>query len=267
MSFLPLMMISAAASLRRAVIGSLALAAASAVTARDVAPPASGGDTAGLAVLAAPAYAGSDEYRARVLPQFDLRWRTGAFLSTADGLGYRLSAGALSVGVQVTADRGRRERDSEALKGLGDVKARPELGVFAQAPLGDSGAGSVSLRYGSGNDRRGLVLKLSAMQSIPLSAAWSAQAGIAATLANARHQQAYFGVTPGQSAASGLPVFEPGSGWREVGAIGGFGYRAGDRDHVSFGVAMVSLQGDARHSPLVRRRAAPAATLSWNHTL
>lgn len=263
----PLKTISPVRGLGRAVIGGLTLAAASAVAARDVAPVGPAGDTAGLALSIAPAYAGSDEFRGRVLPQFDLRWRNGVFLSAAEGLGYQLNAGPVAYGVQVTADRGRRERDADALRGLGDVKARPELGVFARLPFGDGSAGSVSLRHGSGNDRRGVVLKLSAVQALPLSAAWSAQAGVAATLANAPHQRAYFGVTPAQSTASGLSVFRPSGGLQEIGVIGGFGYRAGDRDRLDFGVAMMSLQGDARRSPLVRRRMAPAATLSWNHTL
>lgn len=144
----PRTIISPAHDLGCALVGGLALAAAGTVMARDAAPMQPGGDTAGLAVLVAPACAGSDEYRGRVLPQFDLRRRNGVFLGASEGLGYRLNAGFIAYGVQVTPDRGRRERDAEALRGLGDVKARPEFGVFAQAPLADNGAASVSLRYG-----------------------------------------------------------------------------------------------------------------------
>lgn len=261
------MTISPTLELGRALVGGLALAAVAAAAACNAAPVDPGGDTAGLAVLVAPAYAGSDEYRGRLLPQFDLRWRNGVFLSASEGLGYRLHAGDIAYGVQVTVDRGRRERDAEALRGLGDVNARPEFGVFAQAPIGDAASVSASLRHGSGNDRRGLVLKLSAVLSLALSPDWAMQAGLAATLANAHHQQAYFGVMPAQSTISGLSVFRPTTGLQEIAAIGGFGFRVGDRDQLSFGVAVVSLQGDARRSPLVRRRTAPAATLAWNHTL
>jgi outer membrane protein len=225
------------------------------------------GDSVGLATMAAPVYAGSDEYRTRVLLLFEFRWSNGIFLSAAEGLGYQAAAGRVLSGAQVTADLGRRERDAEDRRGMGDVETRPELGVSVRLPIGERARVSSSLRYGSGNDRNGLVLKLSAMQALPIPEAWTAHLGVGATWANAHHQQAYFGVTPAQSVATGLAAFEPGSGLKEVGLVDGLGYRAGAGHALNFGITVASLQGDARRSPIVRRRMAPVALLTWADSL
>lgn len=251
----------------RVALGAIAATAAWAAHAQSSGGPALTGNSVGLATMAAPVYAGSDEYRARVLPHFDFRRSNGIFLSAAEGLGYQAAAGRVLFGAQVTADLGRRERDAESLRGMGDVETRLELGMFVRLPIGERAMVSSSLRYGSGNDRNGLVLKLSAMRALPISEAWTAHLGVGATLANAHHQRAYFGVTPAQSVATGRAAFEPGGGLKEVGLVGGLGYQAGARHAVNFGITVASLQGDARRSPIVRRRTAPGALLTWAYSL
>ena len=86
-------------------------------------------------------------------------------------------------------------------------------------------------------------------------------------LSNAHHQQAYFGVTPAQAAFTGLDAFRPGSGLKEVGLVGGVGYRWGARHTLTVGLTVASLQGDARRSPLVRQRTAPGALFSLAYSL
>lgn len=100
----------------RVALGAIAATATWAVHAQSSGGPALTGNSVGLARMAAPVYAGSDEYRARVL-----------------------------FGAKVTADPGRRQRDAEALRGMGNIETRLELGVFVQVPFGERAMVSSSL--------------------------------------------------------------------------------------------------------------------------
>lgn len=97
-------------STHRLALGAIDAAAAWVVHAQPADGPALAGDSIGLAMVAASAYAGSDECRTRVLPSFDFRWSNGMFLSAAERLRYQDAAGRVLFGAQVTADVDRRKR-------------------------------------------------------------------------------------------------------------------------------------------------------------
>ena len=112
----------------------------------------------GTEVLVGGKYQGSDESRVRVLPSIDYQWGNGIFAGALNGVGYNASTQSdRAYGVRVTADFGCKERRSDALQGLGDIDARPELGAFFNVSPASGITLSSSLRYGSGNDRKGLV--------------------------------------------------------------------------------------------------------------
>lgn len=208
----------------------------------------------GLAVIAGMAYQGADERRTLLLPGLDYQWRNGWFAGTRNGIGYNFGQiRELQYGLRVTADFGRDESRSDALRGMGDIDPRPELGAFLNYALNKEITLTSSLRYGSGNDRNGMVIDLGAGYSTKLSPLWRLGFGASMTLANQDYMQSYFGVTAAQSASSGYAAYRPGFGLRDVRANASVSYQITPSVSILTTVSVSSLQGDAKDSPLTRQ--------------
>jgi MipA family protein len=170
----------------------------------------------GQGALSGPAYLGSNERKTRAVPLINARWRNGWFAGTG-GIGYRFDTGTpLSAGVRLTADLGRDEDDADALLGMGDIKARPEMGVFASYKLMPNLHVGSSLRYGSGNDREGLLLDVSLRGGLQIVSPHRLVSGLALSFANTNAMQSAFGVEAEQSLLSGYALYNPGSSLRDV---------------------------------------------------
>jgi MipA family protein len=219
----------------------------------------------GLGVANGAAYLGSDERKTRALPVIAARWRNGWFAG-AGGVGYRFGGdSALSWGPRLTADFGRDEDDADALRGMGDIEARPELGAFVSYALLPGLRFGSSFRYGSGNDRDGLLGDVSLRGMVPLSAGLRLNAGLVATVANTKAMQSQFGVDAGQSLRTSYAIYTPDSGLRDIQLqIGGI-VNLGSNAMLMLGVNTRSLMGDAVDSPLTRKRTSVGAlaTLSF----
>lgn len=210
--------------------------------------------TLGLGLANGPAYMGSDERKTRALPLIAARWRDGWFAGVA-GVGYRFGeGGALSWGPRLTLDQGRQEDAATALRGMGDITLRPELGVFANYKLWPGASLGSAIRFGSGNGRDGVLVDLSLRSVLPLSPSLRLAGGLSAHWANAQAMQSQFGVDAAQSARSGYALYSPTSGLRDVGLqlMGLWDIQAGTT--LMLGVNTRSLLGDAKDSPLTRQR-------------
>lgn len=76
--------------------------------------------------------------------------------------------------------------------------------------------------------------------------------GPRARIADGNYHDAYFGVTPAASLATGLPVYDPGGGFHSVGVAAGLTHMLG-RNWGIYGYAGYDrLVGDAADSPIVR---------------
>lgn len=213
------------------------------------------GGTVGAAVIAGRKYQGSSERRTLLVPLLDYQWKSGWFAGTTNGLGYDFSKRPeMNYGVRLTADLGRNESRSTALRGLGNVDARPEIGVFYNYSLSQSLALTSSLRYGSGSERNGLVVDVGAAYSMVLAPQWRLGMGVSATVANANYMQSYFGVTPAQSASSGYAPYTASAGLRDVRASAALTYSVTPRVAITTVLSASSLQGDAKSSPITRKR-------------
>lgn len=223
---------------------------------RRLTPPnVSQGGVAGAVLLAGREYQGSDESRVRLLPSIDYQWSNGFFAGVINGVGYNASSQPdIAYGVRVTADFGRKERRSAALRGLGDIDARPEFGAFFNYSPVRSVSLNSSLRFGSGNEREGLLLDLGASWSTGLSPALQLSTNVAATWANASYLQDYFGVDSAQSVQSGYGIYRPGSGLRDVRFGATLRYRITPAWGVTASLSRSVLQGDAKDSPIVREQ-------------
>ncbi|HEY0818339.1 MAG TPA: MipA/OmpV family protein [Rhizobacter sp.] len=226
-------------------------------------PEGQGQGRVGVAAIAGHRYLGSDERRYMLLPTVDYRWANGWFAGVGNGIGYRFgSSPQLQYGLRVTADFGRKENRSEVLRGLGDIPRRPQLGTFLNWQVTRDVSFTSSLRYGSGEDRDGLVLDLGANTGMQLAPRWRLGVGVGVTWVNRAWMQSYFGITPEQSARSGYAVSTVGAGVRDLKASGTLIYFI-DRDWAAtLAVSASALQGDARDSVIVRERTPVSAVLA-----
>lgn len=219
--------------------------------------------TVGGALVAGRQYAGSREHRYALVPLLDYQWKSGWFAGTINGLGYDFSRRPdMNYGVRLTADLGRPENRSVALRGLGDIDVRPEAGAFFNYYVSPQLALTSSLRYGSGNDRKGMVIDIGAAYSTMLSPQWRLGVGVVGTYANADYMQAYYGVTPAQSARSGYAITSASAGLRDVRANAALTYLLNPRVSVTTAVSASSLQGDAKDSPVIRQRSSVGGLVS-----
>ncbi len=218
------------------------------------AAPGEDGRSVGVTFVSAAEYQGSDERRNMLLPSLMYQWANGWFAGTSNGIGYNFSKDpALDVGLRLTLDLGREESRSSALAGMGDVDIKPTYGGFLNYSINREFALTSSLRYGSGNGGNGMVIDVGAAYSTQLAPSWRTGLGVSASYVNADYMQDYFGVTPGQSAASGYAAYSPGAGIRDVRASWSLTYLFTPRTVITGAISGSALQGDARDSPLTRR--------------
>jgi len=168
------------------------------------AAPGKDGGLVGAAVLAGTEYQGSDERRTLALPVLDYQWANGWFAGTPNGIGYNFSdSKSMQYGLRLTADFGRKESRSSALRGMGDVDAKAEFGGFFNYALTAEFSLTSSLRYGAGQDGKGLVVDFGGAYSTRIAERWRVGMGAGFSLTNAKYMQSFFGVTAAQTTASG----------------------------------------------------------------
>lgn len=223
------------------------------------------GGMLGLGIMNAPHYAGADTQRTRALPLVQLRWGDGWFAGM-DGVGYRFGDGAAwNAAIRVGLDRGRKESDSPALRGMGDIPARADVGVSGSIRLLPFLMAGAGLKYGSGEDRNGLVADLSLRTMLPLSSSARLMLGVDGHWVNEAAMQSSFGVSATQSLASGYAPYQPTAGWRDWGPSAMAAVDLGDAWQLMLRVEQRRLLGDAKASPLVRDRSGTSAMmmLGW----
>lgn len=220
---------------------------------------------AGLALAYAPTYLGASDYTTRALPVLTVRWPNGWFAGTT-GFGYRFQdRGDLSTALRLGFDLGRDEDRSPALKGMGDIPLRPEIGALASYRIARGTSLWGAIRVGSGEDRHGVIADLGARMTIPLGQGHRFMSGVTASFANTASMQSQFGVDEQQASASGYRVFRPGAGLRELSASIGYGFSVTPNAHLIVQFVGRSIQGDARDSPLVKSDHKPSALILYSY--
>ncbi|WP_184716195.1 MipA/OmpV family protein [Caulobacter sp.] len=241
---------------RRMACGMVALAAGTAETAfaqdrnRTV---------VGLAGIHTPAYQGSDKYRTLPFPVIDIK-RDRFYANARRGVGWSLVDGdKISVGAGMTFVPGYRRRDAPA--GIGRLKNGAGARVSADLRTGMAMISLGATKVVSGGVDGALI---DAGLALPLrvSPRLTLVPAVSATWADRTYNNRYFGVTPAQSLASGLPVYRAGGGIKDVSASLGAMYRLNDRVTLGATASLSSLQGDAKDSPIVADPTQPAVFVS-----
>lgn len=235
---------------------SLGMIAATSVSAQD---QSSDRTVVGVAAIYAPARQGGDDYRLMPFPVIDLKYGR-FFASSRKGVGMTVLDGpAVNVGAGVTYVPGYRRRDAPV--GIGRLSGGAGARIAADVRAGAFVASLGGTKVLSG-DVDGALIDASLAFPVRVTERLSLAPGVSATWADRKYNQAYFGVSPSQAVASGLPAYRPGGGIKDVSASVSANYRLSERTSLGASVGVSRLAGDAKDSPMVVDRTQPSAVLS-----
>jgi MipA family protein len=215
----------------------------------------------GVGARARPAYDGADRQRADIIPYLRL-YGEHFFARTTQGMlegGLRADPiGAWVFGLQAAYEAGRVTDESAFLKSLNFENLGPGASIGLHAE-GDWKIGPIPIN-GLVRYRRHVDTDQGVQADLRMTAGIFSKHGVSAavfgqvTCADRKSMQTYFGITPQQSAATGLPAYDAGSGVRtlQFGVLGSVDWS----EHwlIPWGATIQRLQGAAADSPLVRDR-------------
>jgi outer membrane protein len=194
----------------------------------------------GGGILTRPAYEGAEDYTLRPWPVVKLdylRLPFGTFGGSEQALKFSPSFRIIS----------KRDDDGD-LAGLGDVDTAFEVGGTVSYRVGMF-RGLATLRKGFGG-HHGWVGEGGVDMILDPTQKFEVSLGPRVHFASDDYLDTYLGVTPAQSAASGLPVFDPDGGVKGVGAAAEGKYRLNRRWAVVGKAGYERLIGDAADSPI-----------------
>lgn len=215
----------------------------------------------GGGAIYAPDYEGSDDYEIQPFPFVSIEYRDLAYVRGPE-IGFNLlrlrpdDDLRINIGPLARYRRDRPEDRNDDLAGLGDVDLAVEVGgalsvEYRQAWL------RLSLAQDVAGGHEGLVGEGEAGIRFDLTDRLNASVSARASWADRDYMDAYFSITPAQSAASGLPVYRAGSGIKDAGAGLNLSYRLGDHWMLTATGGYTRLLGDAGDAPLVTQRGSP----------
>lgn len=233
----------------------LLLAAGQASAWEDMAAePAGLHGSIGLGVGVKPEYAGARDSETRLRPAVSLFYGDTLFLTgmtagahlfrqrTAQGL-------AISAGPLLALRGGRKESDSAALAGLGDIDRGLDAGGFVRLRKGNWQA-RADVRT-SVSDGGGTTVNLSAGRGWRVGEKLHLRASAEASWASADHMNTFYGIDAAQSASSGLRQYRAEAGFKSIGA-NFMADRAISREWAGFAsLRYTRLVGSAADSPIV----------------
>lgn len=216
----------------------------------------------GVAPFFGPIYQGADDYGVAIYPDIRVAYGERFFASVPEGVGFRVintdrfKAGPIArIRFSRDADSGSSPfliaGESDDLVGLDDIPAAGEFGAFAEL-----GGRTLTLRAEA---RRGVGAHEAFIGDVSARYARRfgrtiASVGPQATFAGADYVDRYFGVSPAESATSGLPAFAAGGGVVSYGAGATVVRPLDARWSIAVIAGYERLAGDAARSPLVRLR-------------
>jgi outer membrane protein len=212
----------------------------------------------GAEVRAEPVFLGSKQDVFRAFPIFDARpfGTPERFHGPLDGVDYALiEQRDLRIGPVAQLKPSRRESGDAALQGLGNVPWALEAGAFAEYWWVPWLRTRTEIRQGI-NGHNGVVSDVLVDAVVPIGPQLTVSGGPRVSFASAGALRPYFGITAAQSAASGLPIFDPKAGtrWYGAGTQARYHWTAEWATHVF--IEYERLAGDAASSPLVEQRGA-----------
>ena len=216
----------------------------------------------GGGALIAPKYEGSDEFDIQPIPFITATFGERVKIDPR-GISVNVySVGNLNFSGQLGYDTGRKQDDSDHLRGLGDVDMGGVVGGMVAYEMGPAEFyASVSRTIGGSE---GLEAKIGFDLAHNIDQ-FRFSAGVSATWADETYMETYFGVTAAQSAASGLAQYDIGAGFKRVDLDLAVTYMATEHWLVRGQIGIGYLLGDAADSPIVQEAFQPSGMVTLGY--
>jgi outer membrane scaffolding protein for murein synthesis (MipA/OmpV family) len=277
---LPTLLLLACAAVRAAdaepasspqpISGGVVPAAASKAASEPAAKPTRWEGAIGPQIAVSPEYHGASRMHLSVTPGFFLRYgrltfsnSSGFVTRRADdvfrGLGLDVvNSTSVRVNFSLRLDNGRRSAVSDKLSGIENVRHTIRMrssGTWQIAPGWKAAAGwnTDLLGRGGGNV---IDVGLGHDRQLTPRIVWNVGGGM--NWGDSRYMRSYYGVSATESAASGYPLYVPGSGLRDVGLSTGFRMEISPEWMALWGASIGRVLGPAAQSPLT------ASTRQWS---
>jgi outer membrane protein len=209
-----------------------------------------------------PVYQGAEDYRVQPVPVIDISWGP-FFANLRNGIGINIiDTDHVTIGGSVAIMPGYRGQD--APDGIGKLS----VGAGGRGFVSLRGAGfvaTVGVTKGFAGSTKGLIVDASLSRPIFVSSRFTLVPAVAATWADKKHNDRYFGVDAAQSLASGLPEFRAGSGFKDASAMLTAQYRLTDRISLGATGGVTTLLGNVKDSPIVVNKTQPLGFLSLSY--
>jgi len=212
-----------------------------------------------------PRYSGSDERMTAPVLGGKVVSPWGIFLDTDKGLGWGYEGNALSFSTYIGASHSRKDKNqslhagSKRLKGMGEIKARPQVGVSASYNLGGVIAGATLEHALKEDDHKDsgkafTHLELSLGTTLYDGRYGSVDASLNSHFGDRNYQQTWYGVTTDQAAQSRFKAYKAGAGNISNGM--NLVWSLPISEHIQFSTLLdvQYLADDAGKSPIVERR-------------
>ncbi len=219
----------------------------------------------GAGALVRQEYPGSDSYSVLPIPYIDINYKDRIRVL---GDSIRFSAftwNGLHVGAVGEFDFGRDEDDDTILRGLGDIDPTVELGIFADYLWKEFLIVQTSFRHAvSGHESfigdAGIFFQNRVGK-------FSYRIGPEVTFSTDDYVQEYYGITPAQSARSGLPVYDPDGGFVDVGITLTTKYQINEKWGVVGFASVDFLLEEVTDSPLAEEDISPTVGLFFSYKI
>ncbi|MBN2396753.1 MAG: MipA/OmpV family protein [Deltaproteobacteria bacterium] len=199
-----------------------------------------------------PAYEGSDEYELRGFPLIDVTFRDTFFVNAHRGVGaYVWNRDTLKLGISVGYAFGRDEDDSDDLRGLGNIDDGATANVLFAWTIGDADLDARYEEQITGHDT-GFQVHLGLGYAVRIAEETTVKPLLKTTFASSGYMEEHFGVSPGQSARSGMPGYDAGPGFKSFGLHIMVIHRLDRHWGVQAGAGYDRLIGEAAGSPVVK---------------
>lgn len=207
----------------------------------------------GLGAQFVPSFPGSEDFSIRPFGDFS-RTRGDkpfAFEAPDENFGFAVvKAGALRIGPALNIEGSRKPSDIGAA--LDKVDTTFEAGAFVEYQLTPNFRTRSEVRKGLGG-HDGWIGNVSADFIMRDGDRYLFSIGPRVTISNRTYHRAYFGVTPGESVATGLATYDPDGGVQAIGATTGLLFGIGPNWGIYSYAKYDRLVGDAARSPVVRQ--------------
>lgn len=202
----------------------------------------------GVAGGYAPDYEGSDDYEFGLGPNITASWNS--IFYKGKSLGANLIKGKnFKAGPILSWTSGRDEDDNSKLDGLGDVDSSIEAGGFLSYRMKPMRF-RLEVRQDINSGHEGALVELSGGTTLPFDKAL-VFVSLGTTWASDDYMESFFGIDPGQSAASGLKEYSADAGIKDVNIGLTAGYSITSRWRVGGKLEYKRLVGDTADSPIV----------------